>query len=765
MAQQRHQHALDKLFLWTAAIFVVASIAAVVAIQLYSSYEIDRDYRERREKVVGNGIVNYARTLSEKPFPQAYWDDAVRNLDNRFDPAWAREFIGVYFWQTERFDKIAILDRDDKLRFAMVGGQDADFSALAPLMTTAQPLIAEVRMAEEKRGPIPSLDELGGTRQFPRFDSDPPMDVGEDQQQKDWRKRTSYSRWSDKDQQALLPIAAESMSRIGDRIYVVSATLVQPDSDAMPLTDRSAIILLAKEIDDEVIAGIAARFLVDQPQLRLGDAEAEPGFAQARLFDKERNVIAAVEWRPNRPGDALVRKTAPALAIFALLLALAVWLVMRSGRRITLDLYASEARASHLAYNDKLTALPNRVALDDRFAAFRRTHQVNGVPFAVLCIDIDNFKAVNDTYGHPVGDVLLTRVAASLRELVVEGDIIGRLGGDEFCILQADSNPKDAAELAQAIVDELSTPVDLEPGRVFVGASVGVVIVDADGLLDGPEAFRRADLAMYRAKELGRSQYTFFEPMLDEVARARQGLQSDLHQALAAGDLTLHYQPQVDADGAIIGAEALARWPAAEAKGISTATFVRAAEETGLIDALGQFTLARAFADTAAWPGLTVAINVSAAQVRASDFVGTIEHLVGEHNADPARFELEITEGLLMGQDTHTLDTLNRLRAMGFQIALDDFGTGYCGLSYLHLYPIDKVKIDISFVSRLGKEPQATALVDTIVRLAHALDLSVIAEGVETEDEKRLLMQVGCSLFQGYLTGRPMPPEELAKLL
>ena len=379
---------------------------------------------------------------------------------------------------------------------------------------------------------------------------------------------------------------------------------------------------------------------------------------------------------------------------------------------------------------------------------------------AVHCIDLDRFKEVNDNYGHIIGDELIRQAALRMAAQCRSGDTFARLSGDQFAVIQLNATPARAAALAARLVEVMAQAVDLSVGRVFVGCSIGVALI-SDGDADCAEAVRQADLALYRAKHNPAVRYCFFETEMDQAIKDRRALEADLREALSQGALQLAYQPQVDHRGLMTGVEALVRWTHPERGPISPAYFVAIAEECGLIDTLGQFTLRRAFEDSRRWNGLKVAVNVSAHQLRMKDFAPRLADLVAEMNVDPENFELEITEGVLLGDDPITHDTLQQLRAMGFALALDDFGTGFSSLSYLQRYPINKIKIDRSFVINLGADDGAEAVVGAIVALAKALKLAVIAEGVETTDQRRRLAAVGCSAIQGYLFSRPVPADSI----
>ncbi len=437
---------------------------------------------------------------------------------------------------------------------------------------------------------------------------------------------------------------------------------------------------------------------------------------------------------------------------------------IRIMERAHTEVAASEARSRHLAYHDGLTGLPNRLMLEGRLAQALETLRRKGSAFAVHCIDLDQFKGVNDTFGHHVGDELIRGASRRLASVCRRVDTMARLGGDEFAIVQADATPVSAGALADRLVKLMAEPMVLSTGQIHIGCSVGVTLIQ-DANIEPIEALRQADLALYRSKECGRARYTFFEPDMDAAVRARRGLQDELRGALAAGALSLAYQPQVDGSGLMLGVEALVRWRHPKRGNISPGVFVPLAEECGLIADLGAFVMKRAFEDGARWPSLKVAINVSAHQIRLRGFAAQVAALARQAKANPAQFELELTEGVLLGDDPTTQATLGELRRIGFSLALDDFGTGYSSLSYLQRYPIDKIKIDQSFVANLGIDGEAVAVVEAIVRLARALNLKVIAEGVETEEQRQRLTDVGCGEVQGYLFGKPMAASAIDQLV
>jgi len=423
----------------------------------------------------------------------------------------------------------------------------------------------------------------------------------------------------------------------------------------------------------------------------------------------------------------------------------------------------AEAQITHMARHDQLTGLPNRLHFRERVDAAL----VAGLPFAVLSIDLDDFRAVNDTHGHPAGDAVLREAAARLLAAVPEGSIVARLGGDEFAVVQwplagADS----AACLAERLIGALSEPWRVGDGEAMLGASIGIAIAPGDG--DGADTLiAHADLARDLARREGRGSFRFFEPGMDARQQKRRLLEADLRHALGNGEFLLHYQPLVElASGTVTGFEALLRWKHPRRGLVSPAEFIPIAEHLDLIGPIGAWVLARATADAAAFPGSPrISVNVSPLQFRRPGLVEAASEALARSGLPADRLELEITESVLLDEDEMTRQTLHRLRALGIRIAIDDFGTGYSSLRTLRGFPFDKIKIDRSFTRDLGISPDARSIVSAIVGLGRALGMRITAEGVETEEQLACLLAEGCSEAQGYLFSRPRPAEEIPLLL
>jgi diguanylate cyclase (GGDEF)-like protein/PAS domain S-box-containing protein len=422
----------------------------------------------------------------------------------------------------------------------------------------------------------------------------------------------------------------------------------------------------------------------------------------------------------------------------------------------------AEAKIVHMARHDALTNLPNRVLFQDKMEqALGR-----GDELAVMFLDLDRFKSVNDSLGHPVGDLLLCAVTDRLQRAVPGADTVARLGGDEFAIVQAKVSPSAASELAAHIIDTLVEPFDLQGHQVVIGTSIGIAMAPTDGS-EPDQLLRNADMALYRAKAAGRGGYHFFQPEMDAQMQDRRKLELDLRKALLADQFELHYQPVVDVrSGEVAGFEALLRWNHPERGMVPPDAFIPVAEEIGLIVPLGDWVLKQACREAATWPNnLSVAVNLSAVQFRNPSLALSVVSALGQSGLSASRLELEITESVLLQDDRAVRDALHQFRDLGVRICMDDFGTGYSSLSYLRSFPFDKIKIDRSFIRELGKKDDCVVIIRAVLGLGSNLDMITTAEGVETEDQLDILRAEGCMQVQGYLFSKPKPASEIPAML
>ncbi|GEP05345.1 putative bifunctional diguanylate cyclase/phosphodiesterase [Methylobacterium oxalidis] len=561
-----------------------------------------------------------------------------------------------------------------------------------------------------------------------------------------------------------LPLRASTVTqRASDAAALDQPPALRPYLDAIPdgllLIDGRGRVVLASGPVASLIGHTGAA------------VEAAPLRTLLRAFAR-----AATERRREQAGrlrSALARREAAAfeLSQAARRLTVAMHPAEGGGWSVTVSdvsaRRAAEARAEELARLDPLTELPNRLLLrehlDEALARLRRA----GEGCALLLLDLDRFKPVNDTLGHPVGDALLVKVAERLRSAVRASDTVARIGGDEFVILQTKvENPAETQALARRIVDLIGRTYMVDGHLLTIGASVGVALAPADGK-DADRLLKNADLALYRAKLDGRGLFRFFEPEMDARMQARRQLELDMRQALARREFQLHYQPQLNLEtDQLTGCEALIRWRHPERGMVSPAEFIPLAEEIGLIVPIGEWVMRQACRDAAGWPApLTVAVNVSPAQFKSDRLVEMIVSALATSGLPAARLEVEITEGVLLQESGRTLQTLHRLRDLGVRVSMDDFGTGYSSLSYLRSFPFDKIKIDRSFVSDLVSKPDGEAIIRAIAGLGKSLGMTTVAEGVETAEQMHRIRAEGCTDVQGYLISRPVPAEDLAALL
>jgi diguanylate cyclase len=551
----------------------------------------------------------------------------------------------------------------------------------------------------------------------------------------------------------------------GTSTYAITALSLHPGrSTEHAVAIKGAIAVAYKEFTRNDLQTLAELHAVSS--LSLSPRPPGPDWVGVPLYDAHGEVGAYLTWKPDRPGDVMRRRLVP-LTVFgtALAVILITFLVLYI-RWIARSLVASEQTTQNLLGRDPLSGLPNRLLFAERLDEELNRLSRTDAGLAVLFLDLDRFKDVNDTFGHQAGDRLLKLAAQRLENLLRESDTLARFGGDEFAVIQTGlRNPEAAELLARRILDSVTRPFDIGEAPVTVGVSIGVALAPEHGR-DRETLMRLADTALYEAKSEGRNRYRVFQRQMDETIRMRKTVEDDLRQAIANDELLLHYQPVVSADGeSIVALEALVRWPHPKQGMIPPTSFIAMAEERGLIIPLGEWVLRRACQDGKRWPHLRMAVNVSAIQFRHRSFVPSVMRALTETGFEASNLELELTEGVIVEDADAAEAAMMELRALGVHLALDDFGTGYSSLIYLRRFAFDKIKIDRSFLESMEATGESAILVHSIVHLGRALGLTVTAEGVETAEQHRFLQALGCHQLQGYLFSKPVPAEEIDRLI
>jgi diguanylate cyclase (GGDEF)-like protein len=696
---------------------------ATAGLLQWSAIQTDSVAVSRQQSLVALIISKLQSGVAHDQESVTVWDDAVTALGKQ-DTKWIDTNLGSWMHTYFGQDEIYILDHTDAPVYASVSGSTVAPASYGSIHPTTSNLVNTLR-ARLRGG-----DTEGVTEQ-------------------------------------VLTIGAADLAIISGHPAIVSIKPIVSDTGNIAQDPGQEFLHVAiRYLDGNLVTSFRKDYLLDGARFSWVNL-LSPGEASHPLLSRSGTIIGFFVWQPYRPGAFVLWKLAPTLiALFGLVLA-AVVVALVGFRRRTLKLIASEDRIYHLAHNDMLTALPNRGQFNERLSEALTRLQSTGEQIAVLYLDLDRFKQVNDSFGHSAGDELLREFADRLRRLTTEADTVARLGGDEFVIIRRRITGEDDVKLlCDRLIESTRRPFEVAGVQVFVGVSVGGAFAPKDGS-DPVELVRKADVALYHAKAAGRSSYAFFASAMDQTLTMRKGLEQDLRKALQVpGQIQVHYQPLYDADTkAITGVEALVRWLHAERGWIAPDLFVPLAEETGLIDQLGELVLRQACFDAAHWQIETIAVNVSALQLNNPGFAMKVTGILLEAQMDPRRLELEVTETALLERRIDCKHNIEALRAIGIRFALDDFGTGFSSLGRLHALQVDRIKIDRSFVHGFGHSNGDEAIVQAIIDLARASGLSTTAEGVETESQCDYLRKLGCDQLQGFLLSVPVPKEELQALL
>ncbi|NBN63617.1 putative bifunctional diguanylate cyclase/phosphodiesterase [Pannonibacter tanglangensis] len=712
---------------------VVLAVLFVFAILVWSSKVTDEAAVTSQSNLLREAIQLQLDQVAKQQEGAAVWDDAFfraeRGLENR---DWLRHHVAAWLAEGYGHSRSLILDSDRSVLVVYDRSGDTGWASEALLNALKGP-IARVRA----RYINSFVMTPSGTYKF----------------------QPVYRNFHHS-------LFETGVVRIDAAPYYFSVTAIAPDLHTIG-ADREppAVIVSFVPLNSLTLGRLAEMAGLDgiaatQP------TNTRPGMADILLKDPGNTPVVRLNWNPTQPGSAMLNRLLPVMVILALAIAVLTAVLLNYARQSTRRLARSEAKAVYASQHDSLTGLPNRDFFTRMLTQALAAQTDERDLTAVVYIDLDHFKDINDTLGHAAGDEVLRAVTARLRGVVPPTGLLARISGDEFAMVLSQCSSRALIEYQLSRVqDELIRPVKVAGTELFVSLSMGAAIAPQDGTGAG-ELLRKADIALYDAKANGRGRWSFFDPAMEEYVQTRDNIARELRRAIDNDALAVAYQPQLSSKtGKITAVETLVRWTHPERGPISPANFVPIAEETGLINDLGLWVLRRACRDAHLWPDVMISVNISPTQFRHPRFIDQLIETLASYDLPPSRLEIEVTESVFAGKDAAVLNVMKRLRELGVKIALDDFGSGYSSLSYLRRFPFDILKIDRDFILPAGDSAQAQAILRTIIDLGEALDMTVVAEGIETSEQMDFLTSIGCERLQGYFISRPGPAEEVAPMI
>lgn len=707
-----------------AIVAITLALTLVLSFAMAAFWAVDRiDTRELvdERQSIASGLSARKQRIAMEQDSSGVWDDAVLNLRSN-NQAWIAE--NLVEWMSEFFshDRVYVLAPDNSLvRGAEAGAQIAAFNPLDETLVVAMADTLRKRIAEHSPGatdPNAAIGEMGIADTV----------------------RLANGDLAFVSVRPILPTSESVIQAPGDAFFHVSVVLLGET--------------LLRQMGEQL--GLA--------DLRVGGPER--GRGTLPMLSNSGRVVGFVVWTPHKPALVLMQETAPATVGLLLLGTLSMCGLLLWLRRTASKLAKSHAQIEYLAFHDPLTGAANRALFELQLQEALQFEYLAEVKVALVSIDLDKFKEVNDTLGHAAGDELIKQAAKRLSNVLPEGATLTRLGGDEFAVVHPGVvSDGHARFVCQTLLDTFQDAFLLAGEQVQVTASLGVA-VEAGHAISAAEMMRCADVALYAAKAAGRNCFRIYDPQMDQARREKRTLEVDLRNALISDSgLYLLYQPIFDAAGSIAGAEALVRWQHPTRGALTPDVFIGVAEEQGVIEQLGMWVLEEACRFAAGTDLPWIAVNVSPLQFGDTEFADKVLEVLAREKLSPHRLEIEITEGLLLQHSHLVRASLEKLRALGVTVALDDFGTGYSSISYLRHHSIDKLKIDRSFTKLVGRDKTTDTIVRSIVEMAQALKMSVTAEGVEDDIQRHNVIRLGCTTLQGYLMSRPLSGDRLRDML
>ncbi|GAA0772530.1 bifunctional diguanylate cyclase/phosphodiesterase [Roseibium denhamense] len=714
-------------------VIVFVSVVSIFGLMHWSARISDESARDSEANLLSGALQLTSNYMVKQQVGVAVWDEAYRRVHAaELDTYWLYNNVTHWLFQNHGFTKSVLIDRDYQPEF-IYAQNHTDRWMNEDLLNQMRPAIAKVR-----------------ARYINTFRKTPSGLYS-------FVPHTSNSGHS---------IAETGVLSLAGEPYLFSAAAVMQQIQTVISERRPPAVLVSMvPLRGERLAEISemtglAGFVIANRQID------RPGIGQYQLTNPRGDTIGVVAWNANRPGSQLLQRINPYLVVAASMIAAVVIAVAFFTRHMTRRLAKSEQQAIHTARHDALSGLPNRSHFHRLLSDTLEQGTENGTETAVVYIDLDHFKDINDTLGHSAGDKVIAAIAGRLHSVVPDGSLVARISGDEFAMLIRNCVDDEWLDhILDKVQDEIAQPIKIGSRELHASLSMGAAVSPRDGT-DPDDLLRRADIALYDAKENGRNRRSFFEPTMEDHVQSKDKLSRELRLAMKFDELDLAYQPQSDTYAkSIVSVEALARWTKPDGTVVPPSQFIPVAEETGLINDLGLWILNKACAKAHEWPSLSMSVNVSPNQFKHPRFVEKVMAILAANNLPPQRLEIEVTETVFAGRNDTVLKSLRRLKNLGVKVALDDFGSGYSSLSYLRRFPFDTLKIDKDFVSDMNGNAEAEAILVSIIQLGKALGMTIVAEGIETIEQIRFLQAHSCHRMQGYFISKPLNEAALRKFL
>ncbi len=708
------------------AVLQIIIAVALIGTIAYAGHAMNQASIGSEMELIDNALSGTVAKVINEQKSAAMWDDAAKAFSGeKPDFAWAKVEFGTYLFETYGHQQLFVIDPADNAVMAFQQGKQADTRIYEKYRRLIQPLISDIR-------------NKTNLRYLPREGK-----FVKPHQRYEFLQGAKNGRW------------AGNLLSVNNKTVIVGAITIIPTLNLSLNRKKPYILISVVNVDQSIMNDISESLLLPDLTIIPLSQPTEANGEQALVTD-DGKAVSKLTWSAPRPGRLLLTLVLPIVLIGTIAAGGTTGSLFRRLKRASTELAEREAKAIHQALHDPLSGLPNRRSFTQSIDAKFNACRADGSRLVVAYIDIDHFKDVNDTLGHRMGDKLIGAVGTRLKSALRPGDILARFGGDEFAALRVIDPSENPALLGKDLIRAFALPIDLFEQSLRVTGSIGIAAVDNFDLTIS-DIMRHADIALYQAKDNGRACYVQFNNQMAESIEERRIIETDLQKAIHLGSMTMVYQPLIDCiSNKIRGVEALVRWSHPARGPISPGVFIPIAESTGLMPALGEWVLDKVFSDATKWPGLEVAVNLSPAQIRHLNLIPVLSKLLKQYNLDASRIVLEITEGVLLEQTETTAETLKQINDLGFKLALDDFGTGYSSLSYLRQFRFDKIKIDQSFVHGATEASHAIKIVRAVTDLGKSLGMSVVAEGIESEDEAELMINAGCNELQGYFFSRPV---------